>query len=117
MEELKINERAAAIGAKVRDRFLALKRECPVVGDVRGLGAMIGTELSLNGDPLKPATAIAADALRRCRERGVLVLPAGPYGNIIRTLSPLIISDEDLETGISTIEDSVLEAAAEAQAA
>ena len=77
----------------------------------------VSGELSLDGDPLKPATAIAADALRRCRERGVLVLPAGPYGNIIRTLSPLMISDEDLETGISAVEQSVMEAAAEAQAA
>jgi 4-aminobutyrate aminotransferase/(S)-3-amino-2-methylpropionate transaminase len=117
MEELNLNERAAAIGAKVRDRFLALKQKCCVVGDVRGLGAMIGMELSLNGDPLKPATAIAADALRRCRERGVLVLPAGPYANIIRTLSPLVIDDTDLERGISAIENSILEAAQEAQAA
>lgn len=117
MEELNLNERAAAIGSKVRDRFLALKQKCRVVGDVRGLGAMIGMELSLDGDPLKPATAIAVDALGRCRERGVLVLPAGPYGNIIRTLSPLVVDDTDLERGISAIEDSILEAAQEAQAA
>jgi 4-aminobutyrate aminotransferase/(S)-3-amino-2-methylpropionate transaminase len=117
MEELNLNERAAAIGSKVRDRFLALKQKCRVVGDVRGLGAMIDMELSLDGDPLKPATAIAVDALGRCRERGVLVLPAGPYGNIIRTLSPLVVDDTDLERGISAIEDSILEAAQEAQAA
>ena len=86
-----------------------------MIGDVRGLGAMIGMEFCYGGDPSKPAGAVVTTALAKCRAEAVLVLPAGAHGNIVRVLSPLVISDADLERAIEVIEQSVLNAASEAR--
>ncbi len=111
MEKLNLNRRAEELGAKVRSAFETLQSETDVVGDVRGLGAMIGMELCYDRDPRKPAGSVVAEALGRCREQGVLVLPAGAHGNIIRTLSPLVIDDADVDRALEVICESVLAAA------
>ena len=114
MEKLDLNRRAETIGKRVRERFEAITRRCPEAADVRGLGAMIGVEFCRDGDPNQPAGEIVAGALARCRERGVLALPASAHGNVIRVLSPLTIENEDLEQALNVMEESVLEAAGEA---
>lgn len=111
MEKLKLNERAAAIGHKMRARFEAMQDKVDVIADVRGLGAMIGIEFCYGRDPKRPAGPIVADALTRCRAGGVLLLPAGAHGNVIRTLSPLVIAEADLDRALEVIEESVLAAA------
>ncbi len=117
MEEQNLNARATAIGKKVRSRFEALKSKVDVIGDVRGLGAMIGMEFSYNGDPAKPAGPVVREALALARENGVLMLPSGAHGNTIRTLSPLVISDADLDRALDVIDECVIEAAKGAAAA
>ena len=116
MEELNLNERGAAIGDRVRACFESLKEKTTVIGDVRGLGAMIGAEFCYDRDSTRPAGEFVAKMLARCRERGVLVLPAGPHGNVIRVLSPLVIEDSDLDYALTVIEESGMEAAQEAAA-
>jgi 4-aminobutyrate aminotransferase/(S)-3-amino-2-methylpropionate transaminase len=116
MESENLNARAVAIGDRVRARFQALQKKCDVIGDVRGLGAMIGMELCYGGDPNRPAASVVAAALARCREKRVLVLPAGAHGNIIRVLSPLVIEDAQLDRGLQVIEESILSVAKEAAA-
>ncbi len=111
MEKLNLNARAAEIGQKVRSRFENLKNKVNVIGDVRGLGAMIGMEFCHARDPKRPAGLVVAEALALCRQAGVLVLPAGPHGNVIRTLSPLVIEEADLDRALDVIEESVLTAA------
>ncbi|MBI1356459.1 MAG: aminotransferase class III-fold pyridoxal phosphate-dependent enzyme [Acidobacteria bacterium] len=111
MEKLDLNGRAQRIGARVREAFEGLQTQTDVVADVRGLGAMIGMELCYDGDPHRPAGSVTADALARCRDNGVLVLPAGAHGNIIRTLSPLVIEDADLERALAVMTESILAAA------
>ncbi len=108
MEELDLNARGTVIGAQVRTRFEALQGKSDLVADVRGLGAMMGMELCWDGDPARPAGEAVAAVTAACRRRGVLVLPAGPHGNIIRVLAPLVISDEDLDRGLTAIEEAVL---------
>ena len=108
MEEVDLCARGAEIGDRIRARFEALKDKSDLIGDVRGLGAMIAIEFSHDGDPKRPNGEAVAAVTAACRDKGVLVLPAGPYGNIIRVLSPLVITDEDLETGLKAIEDAVL---------
>jgi 4-aminobutyrate aminotransferase/(S)-3-amino-2-methylpropionate transaminase len=78
---------------------------------------MIGAEFCYGGDPSKPAGSVVADAQARCREQRVLTLSAGAHGNIMRTLSPLVISDEDLDRALGVIEISVLAAAGESKSA
>ncbi len=113
MEREQLSLHARTIGDLVRARFDALRGKCSVVGDVRGLGAMMAMELCHDGDPLRPATAVTAAAAARCRDEGVLVITAGAFNNIIRILVPLIISDEDLARGLDVLETSILTAARE----
>ncbi|MCB1022368.1 MAG: aminotransferase class III-fold pyridoxal phosphate-dependent enzyme, partial [Acidobacteria bacterium] len=115
MEKQDLNARARQVGARMRSSFESLQQKCDVIGDVRGLGAMIGMEFCYGGDPSKPAGAVVTTALAKCRAEAVLVLPAGAHGNIVRVLSPLVISDADLERAIEVIEQSVLNAASEAR--
>lgn len=112
IEEGSLLERAAEIGDRIRARFESLDRP-DLVADVRGLGAMIGLELCHDGDPARPAGEAVAAVTAACRQRRVLVLPAGPHGNVVRVLSPLIIDDDDLELGLAAIEDAVMEVSRE----
>ncbi|WP_266221838.1 4-aminobutyrate--2-oxoglutarate transaminase [Paraliomyxa miuraensis] len=113
MEREDLNARAAEIGSMVRARFERLRQEHDVVGDVRGLGAMMAIELCHDRDPARPATEVTAAAVARCRAQGVLVITAGAFGNIIRVLSPLVISNAELERGLEVIGSSVADAAKE----
>jgi 4-aminobutyrate aminotransferase/(S)-3-amino-2-methylpropionate transaminase len=108
IEELDLLDRAVAVGEAVRSRFEALQSRSTLVADVRGLGAMIGLELCHDGDPRRPAADAVASVTAWCREQGVLVLPAGPHGNVIRVLSPITIDMDDLERGLDAIEAAVL---------
>ncbi|HUG37229.1 MAG TPA: aspartate aminotransferase family protein [Candidatus Limnocylindrales bacterium] len=117
IEELGLLERGRVIGGKVRKRFDALAERSELVGDVRGLGAMIGLELCHQGDPRRPASEAVTAVTAACRDRGVLVLPAGPHGNVIRVLSPLTIDDDDLERGLAAIDEAVLAVSGELQTA
>jgi 4-aminobutyrate aminotransferase-like enzyme len=110
MEELDLNRRATEIGARVRARFQALAERIPHLADVRGLGAMVGAEFLHDGDPASPATAEVSGVVARSLERGVLIISAGTYGNVLRILSPLVIDDALLERGLDVVEGAVLEA-------
>ena len=111
MERLNLNERAETIGRHLRRRFEALQHEVPAIIDVRGLGAMIAMELAEAGDPTRPATAMTASIIRACVDRGLIVIPAGSYGNHIRILCPLVITDEQLDRGLDILEDEIRRAA------
>lgn len=108
MRALKLNERGAQIGAIIRKRLDALARRSDWVGDVRGLGAMIGLELSHQRDPARPAKEAMGHVLDACRAHRVMVIPASRHANVLRVLSPLVISDEDLNFALDVIEESVL---------
>ncbi|MEW9534576.1 4-aminobutyrate--2-oxoglutarate transaminase [Microbispora sp. NPDC049125] len=101
IEQDKLVDRARHIGEVMLPRLHALKERNPIVGDVRGRGAMIAIELVVPGtkDPY-PAAEIA----RRCHAEGLLVLTAGTYGNVLRFLPPLVIPDHLLDEGLSILE-------------
>ncbi|MEU7694965.1 4-aminobutyrate--2-oxoglutarate transaminase [Microbispora hainanensis] len=104
IEQDKLVERARHIGATMLPRLRAIQEHNPIVGDVRGRGAMIAIELVVPGtkEPY-PAAEIA----RRCHEQGLLVLTAGTYGNVLRFLPPLVIPDHLLEEGLSILEKAL----------
>jgi 4-aminobutyrate aminotransferase/(S)-3-amino-2-methylpropionate transaminase len=107
LEQEGLVARAEAIGRRIRERFDRLAAECPLVGDVRGLGAMLAIELSHDRQPGRPAADAAAAVVLRCRQDRVLVLTAGPHGNVIRMLPPLVITDAELDRGLGAIETAV----------
>src|SRR5688500_14198997 len=90
-------ERSAQIGETIRARMESWRDRFDTVTDVRGLGAMLAIELQRNGQPdADLATAVAEAAMRR----GLLILKAGIYGNCLRVLVPLVISDAELEEAL-----------------
>ena len=105
-------ERAQAIGVHVLARFQTMQRRFPIIGDVRGLGAMVGMELVEDRESKTPAQAATAQVLAACLERGLLILKSGVYDNVIRILVPLVISDEDLERGLNVLEEALAAVAA-----
>lgn len=110
MKEIHLNKRGAVVGEIVRKRLNALQSKCPQIGDVRGLGAMLALEFVKNGDPHQPDSEICAAIVRGCADRGLILLSAGTHKNVIRILSPLVISDEQLDQGLDILEEVVLKA-------
>jgi len=100
-------DRAAQLGGTVRDRFLKLQEKYEIIGDVRGLGPMVGLELVRDRKTKEPAAEEAKDLVRRCHEKGLIILSCGNYGNVIRTLMPLVITEEQLERGFSILEEGL----------
>ena len=112
MQEQDLNRQAQRIGGIVRDRFEELKRQCDLIVDVRGLGAMIGVEFCHGRDLRRPAADAVQQIIANCRRKGVLLLVAATRANVIRVLSPLVIGDDELNHGLDVIEAAVLEVAA-----
>ena len=108
MERDNLNQRADEIGVKIRATFESLRQETSLVADIRGLGAMLAMELCHDEDPARPAGEECRLITAACRDRGLIVLPSGAHGNVIRILVPLIISDQDLDRGLSILKEAVL---------
>ena len=102
-EKKKLLVRGEEIGKKVMERFNEFYEKYPVVGDVRGLGAMVGMELVVDRQTKEPATALTKQLVAGCREKGLLMISAGTYSNIIRPLMPLVITDDQLERGLEIV--------------
>ncbi|MDR7426406.1 MAG: 4-aminobutyrate--2-oxoglutarate transaminase [Armatimonadota bacterium] len=107
MEEERLVERAQRLGQLLRDRLEAMARRYPLVGDVRGLGAMVAAELVTDRESKAPATAEASAVLWHALAQGVLLLRAGVLGNVIRFLMPLVISEDLLEEGLQVLDGAL----------
>ena len=110
IEEENLVERAAQLGETMRRRMLAWQERFPAIGDVRGLGAMLAIELVEDRTTKRPAADLATAVVTEAANRGLLLLKAGIYSNCIRVLSPLTLSDEELDEALSAWEEA-LEAA------
>jgi 4-aminobutyrate aminotransferase/(S)-3-amino-2-methylpropionate transaminase len=108
-EKKNLLTRAEQIGKKVLEKFLEFKEIYSIIGDVRGLGAMVGMELVTDRKTKEPATTLTKQLVTICRDKGLLMISAGTHSNIIRPLMPLVITDEQLERGLSIIEESLSE--------
>jgi 4-aminobutyrate aminotransferase/(S)-3-amino-2-methylpropionate transaminase len=102
-------QRSVALGEELEKRFTALQDEVELVGDVRGKGPMLALELVEDRETKKPATDKAKTIVSRCYEKGLVLLSCGQYGNVIRTLMPLVITDEQLDKGMGILEESLRE--------
>jgi 4-aminobutyrate aminotransferase / (S)-3-amino-2-methylpropionate transaminase / 5-aminovalerate transaminase len=105
--------RAEALGRKIRERFDAFHRRFELVGDVRGLGPMLAMELVRDREKKTPAAEETKKLVRRCLEKGLVLISCGQYGNVIRTLMPLVITDEQLQRGFGILEETLQEISAE----
>ena len=107
LEEKNFLEKAAALGDKVRAELDKLAEELPIIGEVRGMGPMLAMELVCDRKTKEPAGDAAKKVVQLCYEQGVITLSCGNYGNVIRTLMPLVIKDSEFEKGLSILKSSL----------
>jgi 4-aminobutyrate aminotransferase / (S)-3-amino-2-methylpropionate transaminase / 5-aminovalerate transaminase len=106
--------RAEEIGERLRTALEGISERVDAVGDVRGVGPMLALELVEDRKTKEPAAALAAATTAGARDRGLLLLSCGIYGNVVRILVPLVISDEDLGRGLEILEEALVDAGARA---
>jgi 4-aminobutyrate aminotransferase len=99
-----LQARSEQLGARLRAGLEGIAARVPAVGEVRGLGPMLALELEEQEPTRAAATAAAA------HERGLVLLTCGTYGNVIRILVPLVVSDEDADRGLEILEASLVDA-------
>jgi 4-aminobutyrate aminotransferase / (S)-3-amino-2-methylpropionate transaminase / 5-aminovalerate transaminase len=106
IESENLNERAQKIGTRATEKMIELAERFDSIGDVRGLGAMCAMEIVKDRHSKTPDKESVGKIVKAAGERGLMLLSAGLYGNVIRLLMPLTITDEQLEEGLQILEDS-----------
>jgi 4-aminobutyrate aminotransferase/(S)-3-amino-2-methylpropionate transaminase len=109
IEQDSLCARAERIGAAFTRKLRALQERLPGIGDVRSLGAMVAVELVKDRETKAPDKDAVTAIVRECRVRGLLVLGAGIYGNVLRFLPPLVITDAQIDEALSILAE-VMEA-------
>ncbi len=100
--------KAEILGRKMRGRLETWPRKYELVGDVRGLGPMLAIELVKDHQTKQPAAEEAKVLAKFCLDKGLIVLVCGIYGNVLRFMPPLVITDEQLDKGLSTLEEGIV---------
>ena len=107
MHDEDLVERANCIGALVTNRLTTLQSSLPIIGDVRGLGAMVAMELVKDPATREPDAELTKALVQQAAENGLVLLSCGVYSNVIRFLMPLTASDEIVAEGLAILELSL----------
>lgn len=107
MERDQLAERSLEIGEKVMARYQEWERNYPIVGDIRGLGGMVGIEFVKDKETKEPYPEFVEKLIKKCAQQGLMIENAGTYNNVIRFLAPLVMTDEQLEAGLTIMEEAV----------
>lgn len=107
IEQGGLNERAMSLGERFRARAIGWREQFPVIGEIRGLGAMQGFEVVQPDGSRTPNPDATGKVVRHCYEHGVILMSAGSYGNVIRLLMPLVMTDEQLDEGLDVLEQAL----------
>ncbi|MCH3987828.1 MAG: aspartate aminotransferase family protein [Lachnospiraceae bacterium] len=102
--------KARHLGGIIMKGFRDLQAKYPCIGDVRGLGAMIGVEFVKDPETKEPDGALVSRLIRNAIQKGLLMENAGTDGNVIRFLAPLVMTDEQAERGLEIFEEALKEA-------
>lgn len=106
MREENMLENTVARGAQLMDGLRKLQAQYPQMGDVRGLGLMIGTEFAVNGD-YKKAKSLVKDVIHAAEERGLLLLSCGTYDSTIRWIPPLNVTEGQVDEALAVFADAL----------
>ena len=107
IEKENLNNRAKGLGKEVLNKFEYLSNRFEQVDGIRGLGAMCALEIVTDKHTKKPDKEMTQKIVKEAINRGLLLLSAGIFGNVIRILMPLTITDEQLEEGLAILEESI----------
>ena len=99
--------RAMAISHRVKDALCEWKKMYPCIGDIRGIGAMLGVEFVKDPVTKEPDAVLVQSLIKETTKRGLLVENAGTHGNVIRFLCPLVVTDEQLEAGLAIFKEAL----------
>jgi 4-aminobutyrate aminotransferase / (S)-3-amino-2-methylpropionate transaminase / 5-aminovalerate transaminase len=100
-------ERANELGVEFQKRAHAWQNRWPVIGDIRGLGGMQAIELVRSPQTREPASDETKKIAQYCYEHGLITITAGTYGNVIRVLVPLVISEAQMDEGMNVLESAL----------
>ena len=106
-EDESLVECASSVGDTIRTRMLAWQERWPEIGDVRGLGAMLAIELVRDPATKEPAADLASAVIEEAFRNGLLLIKSGTDGNCIRVLTPLVVSDGELDEALGVWEDAL----------
>jgi 4-aminobutyrate aminotransferase len=115
LEDEDLIARARELGARATARLREVADAVPALGDVRGLGLMLGLEVA-DPESRAPRPDLAAETCARALEAGVILVRSGPERNVIRLLPPLVITDAELELALDAIESALRSATGAARA-
>ncbi len=107
MESDRLPDRGRQVGEKIRARFLEWQKRYPAIGDVRGLGGMVAMELVKDRETREPAKELTGKITAEALKRGLLLLSAGTYGNVVRVLVPLTVEEAVLEEGLEVMAEAL----------
>ena len=113
IEEEELLARASLIGDRLRSALHSMQADFPVIGDVRGIGAMIAAEFVTDPVSKLPATWSTKALVERAADKGLILLSAGSRGNVVRFLTPLTVGWAELDRGIEILRESLQEVVAE----
>jgi 4-aminobutyrate aminotransferase / (S)-3-amino-2-methylpropionate transaminase / 5-aminovalerate transaminase len=106
-EQQALNSRANELGEHFQKRAHEWQKRWPIIGEVRGVGAMQALELVQSRETREPAAEETKQITKYCYEHGVITISAGSYGNVIRLLMPLVITDAQMDEGLDVLEDAL----------
>ena len=100
-------ERSRQVGLVAMERFLDLQKQYPMIGDVRGQGGMLAIEIVKDRATKEPDAQAVSDILATAHQRGLILISAGMYGNVVRVLVPLSVTDEQLKQGLDILAEAL----------
>lgn len=106
IEDEKLTDRAEEIGARIEEELKGYEKEYDFVGDIRRLGNMVAVELVKDRTTKEPAADIVNAIAKYANDNGLLLITAGIHNNVIRFLTPLVITEEELEKGFAILKDA-----------
>jgi 4-aminobutyrate aminotransferase/(S)-3-amino-2-methylpropionate transaminase len=111
MEKQDLSARANLLGIRFRNRAESWQKRWDFIGEVRGLGAMQAIELVRDPQTRQPADDETRQVAQYCYAHGLVIITAGSYGNVIRLLMPLVITDDQMDEGLDVLEGAFQEVA------
>jgi 4-aminobutyrate aminotransferase-like enzyme len=102
-------EHSRALGLRLVERLRDMASRHDIIGDIRGLGPMLGVELVTDRQSREPNAAACGRVVELARERGLMLMGAGIYSNVVRILVPLVVTDADLEAGLDILDGAFAE--------
>lgn len=108
MEREDLSSLSERVGGRIVSRLRQLQERHPQIGDIRALGSMIAIELVKDPQTKAPLKEAVPVIIEECFKRGVLVMGAGIFGNVIRFLPPLVITDEQIDKGMDALSEALV---------